>query len=614
MLTLRRIYLYLAFLAGLTASLNGAVQVLTALWAPGPFHSPNALASGLASLLVGVPVMVGHGLWAQRLAQSALSERTAWERAVALHLAWGVSWLVALNAGISLLQRLLWVLANPTSSANALFWKQTLIILGVYFSAGLFFALRNAQETGAAQQAVRRVHLWAWLVIAIALGTQGMFLLTTWWQDPTAPWPTASLHRPLTGVAWILASLWVAGWLVKPWRHWATDPDEQRSILHGTLTLLLALTAAGVLAASLIQWLTWLGRALVGHEPWSRAETWTLRLLVGRLLPWGLVFWLLARRWQRYEAAWEPLRGRLARARAEGLAALAGVGLLAGGAAMLARALGQAIWNGTGANALVSGVAFILTGFPLWYGPWRSLQRDAQGDETLNHAVRTSLGRRGMLYGVLLGSMLALMGALGALTYHLLLLALGGEPWPPAEWWTAVSNAIIAAAVGGIHWRILRHDLSTEETARRRRLAAFPVLLLSDGTAPLLGSIHERLRAYLPDLPVRWHDLKRGLPDPQTPLRAVVLPGALLEGLSESWRLWLQRFTGAKLILPAGGRWMWVGALDEQALADETVERLQSLATGKGPHPTERLRWRQALPALFGLVVWVIGWLIWLEG
>lgn len=602
MQVVRQLYLYAAFLAGLAASVNGVIQTLNALWQPGFSRSADVLAGGLASLLVGFPVMLGHWLWAQRLARKHLEERQTWIRAAALHLAWAIPWLVALYRLLDLTQQALWPYFEKPPY-GVVVWRQGMLTVVVNGLVGAFFAYRNRGETGAAQRALHRLQGWLWTLHALALGSQGLFGISQAWLEQTDyRWPQSIVWA----AAGVLLGVAVAPW----WRRWGQEEEEWRSAIHATLTLLTGLTGLAVVTAGLVEALWATSGAVLGVMTGAEAGRRLGVLLLGRLLPWGAATWWMGRAWRRLEVSWPAPRGRLLRARAEALAGLGGLFLFGLGLAMLWRALMQAWLEGLGAPILARGIGFAGVGLPLWWSRWRVLQRDALTPSEVGDAVRRSLGRRGLLYAALLGSVLTLMGALGALVYHGLLLLLAGETWPAVEWWTALGSGAVALGLGAFHWSWLRQDQAWEAAQQAQRLSAFHVWLLSDGTSPVLGLLQERLRSLVPQLPLHWHDLGRGLPTPDQTVQAVVLVGHTLSTLNEMWRLWLERFTGAKLVLPLGGPWLWVGMDDTspESLLEETVHRLRALALGGSVQGWERLTWRQALPAAFGLLVWFLFW------
>ncbi len=598
----RRLYLYLAFLAGLAASVNGVIEALYALWPPGLTRSADVLAGGLASLLVGFPVMLGHWLWAQRLARAQMEERFSWVRAVALHLAWAVPWLIAFYQLLDLARQALWpYFMTPTMAFTS--WQHGVLTVGVNGLVGAFFAYQNRQETGAAQRALWRLQGWLWTLQAVGLGSQGLYwIFSAWLTLETHFWPR--------GIVWTAAGGLLALILWPWWRRWRQADEERASAIHATLTLLVGLTGLTVVTLSSLDVLRNLFKAMWGLAPWDESLRAIGVLLLGRVLPWAGIAEFMRRAWKNIEAALPQPRGRLLRARAEGVAGLLGLAMTLMGLAMLWRAFWQAVLQGLGVQPWTQGLAFVLVGWPLWWVAWRSLQRDALENSTLGRAVRRSLGRRGLLYAGLLGSILTLMASLGSLVYHFLLLLLAGERWPLVEWLTMGGNGVLALGLGALLWSWLSQDHAWEADLERHQLLGFRVWLLSDGTSPLLGLLQERLRLLLPAMPVHWHDLSRGLPDPDQPVQAVVLLGHTLSALDDAWRLWMERFSGPKLVLPRGGPWVWVGSQEaaSEALLESAVHHLRGLALGDALAAYERLSWRQALPAALGLLVWAMFW------
>lgn len=592
---LRRVYLYgvwLVALAGVSVGLTDALALGLSAWAGRAIWGEGArLAWDLAALAVAAPVAAWHWAWAQRLVRRSPQERAAWSRALALHGARLAAEVAVITAVGALAQ---WGLARLLGDAwapGAGLWPRW-VAQGVVFAAlagGL--ALVQRHEAGRAHQVVGTLHAWMLWWLAWAFLAQGWRHGWRWLLQGTGA-PAAWGVRWLLGVALVLG-LWP--WWQAAWRGRLAAPRW-----HAGATLLTVTTWA-LLAWGMLGWaLEIIGQGVLGE--WT-ARGWGWPDLGEALLNalfWGLLTWGMFQHWQRGPARREEVPALLWAYRAVGVLAAAGGLTWAFGLA----ALWTAAWKGgTWRPWWAHGLALALAGSGLWAWGWRYLSRKGQGQ-----GLRADLGRKGYLY---FGLFVALMVGM-ALAVELLYRFFGGflgEGWPEGVFWAErIGHLALALGLAWWHRARLREDEVLEEQQAGQRLQAWRVILLSDGTAPLLGRLHERLRQLLPEVRVVWHDVRQGLPEAGQQVDAVVLPGNLLFALDETWRLWLQRLQAPQLILPGGGPWVWLGVeADEERLVQEAVAQVQQLAA---PVPaTVRWRWWQWAVAVPLALVWGGLWL-----
>ncbi len=591
---LRRVYLYTVWGVALGAALSGladALQVSLLAWVGQPaVGQALRLARDLASLAVGAPVAAVHWLWAARLARQSPQERAAWTRAVALHGAWGAALLAVFLAGGSLLQHgLARALGEPGGDAAWLRWVARGVVFG--FTAWSLARIQ-AQESGRAQRVVRTLHGWLWwwggwalLALAWRFGWQWV------WEGSGRLSPV--LVRALLGaVVLVLLTPW--------WRRCALSRQGPEAPWCGGATLLTALTWALLAVVGVARGLDEAIRLLLGSGGGTSHDGVTVAEAFLNALFWGGLAWGMTRRWARWPQIWPQIAGRRWQHRAEGAATAVGLGMWLVGLG----GLWMALFRGAAWNIWWSrGVALAVPGSLLWAWGWRRLSYAAQ-----EPTLRSDWGRRGYLYFALFVTLMLGMIRAGDLLKRLFegLLGLG---WPTlADWLEGVGHLALAAGVAWWHWMRLRQDEAYEERVMGQRMQQLTVLLLSDGTAPLLGRVHERLRALLPQARVVWYDVRQGLPEEGTTYQALVLTGGLLAALERPWRLWLERFAGERMVLPTGGPWTWLGAAeDEESLVHEVLARVQALLLSAPGAP--RVRWWQWAVAVPLLVMWATFWL-----
>jgi len=106
----------------------------------------------------------------------------------------------------------------------------------------------------------------------------------------------------------------------------------------------------------------------------------------------------------------------------------------------------------------------------------------------------------------------------------------------------------------------------------------FPVLVLG-GSAPWV----EHLLAYGDfSLTVASPDE----PPPEADFAAMVVDGGLLADLPDSWRTWLWKYGGARLVVPSPEDWLWLSTAVEspRTQARRIRSALHALAEGRKPH------------------------------
>lgn len=597
MSTLRRFYVYAMALIALEVWLWSLERLLAKLARHAP-HTDFALP--LAGFLVGVLVFALHWYWAQSEAKRSPDENRAALRVAALYLALALTWGGAFHAAAGALAKAL-ALAIHQSGIRFMFayssWAALAAALALNALAALYFesVLRRVpmDEVGAQ---IRLVYRYAWLSYALGwLAIGGTMLLKALFDyarlasgatprlvsGVTSTYEAAELRALLKSseIASRLvggATLAVGGLaLLAVWgRRWWKETlrsEERFSDVVVAFLLSWALSGIAVGLVALGAGIRGTLEFLLGASVLSAFNS-ALRYTVSVGVPW-LALWLFAQYALRRALDGRDEDARAAIYRFE-LAVLAFGGLVAltFGVSSLMAYVANAIWRvATSVSVLTGGVAWALLGVLVWGVAWNAMRREIA---TFPEAPR-SLTYRLYLYGITFLAVLGLMVFGTMALYRVLLLLLGVHIHKIAPLAYDLGMVLWSAALVFAHGRLLGDFRHAEAEMLKER---FPVLVLG-GSAPwvehLLADEGFSLTVVSPDEP-----------PPEADFAAVVVDGGLLADLPDSWRLWLGKYGGARLVVPSPEGWLWLSAAVEppRTQARRIRAALRSLAEGRKPH------------------------------
>jgi hypothetical protein len=178
------------------------------------------------------------------------------------------------------------------------------------------------------------------------------------------------------------------------------------------------------------------------------------------------------------------------------------------------------------------------------------------------------------------------MAVLAALLYQVLSAAMAEPPGRPGLEAARLGGVLLSLLLNlAYHWRALLLDRRSLERSLARSHAQYPVLVLAPEEESFSQSIAAALERQAPELPVAIHPVQSGAPDETLSVaRAVILPAALLARPPEALRVWLQSFSGARLVVPTPAPdWLWISGADRSLnfLAERTAELVRRLAEGE---------------------------------
>jgi hypothetical protein len=265
-------------------------------------------------------------------------------------------------------------------------------------------------------------------------------------------------------------------------------------------------------------------------------------------------------------------------------------------------------WTGALRSRLTAALASLIVGLPLWFTTWRKVVIESSKEGEIGDHARRSIVRKVYLYLVLFAGVIGIMGTAGSLIYQLLNKFLGN---PLGDFqrssWILLELLVLFVGLLLYHWATLRADGRLAELSLAARHAEYPVLVLVYEAGEFSEEILKFLKRELPTLPVAVHQIGNGIPDETlSKAKAVILPGDISTSPPEAIRLWLQGFTGTRLILPTETKgWLWTFGSGRSLpnLAHQTAKMVRHLAEGEAlPKIRESSPWTVFLYILAGII------------
>ena len=632
MQTVRRIYLYTITFVSLEVVLWGVIGLARSIVSSGRIGSnASALAGALSLILVGVPVFLLHWGLAQRSALRDMDERTSLVRVIFLYGTLLATLVPVVHSALILLNR--WLLSafhiNPlyallgggqTASDNLIAMLGNALV-----AAYLYSVLRLDWRRAPGKESftdLRRLYRFIWLVYSLAMVAFGIsqvvqFILTDW---QTVGSGSQALLANGLALLIIGAPLWV--FVDRVINRSLADPVEKSSTLRLVVLTLLVFVAAGAALVSASLALSTVLRTLFQSVSGSgfgiKDFSTQIAKPLSALLP-AVAIWLYYGRQLNAEMSGtsgaqrdsaqaetpspaitlpEPNRLALRRVYLYGLS-LFGLVAVSIGLLQLLGFLAYQVYGtiplGTPSlnSQLAQALANLLVGLPLWLRAWQPMQVEAAREDEIGDHARRSILRKGYLFLILFAGVIGIMVSAGALLYQLLRALLGETPQDLLlQSLLQLRLLLVFAILLAYHWRVLRADGRMAERTLARLHAAFPVLILAPDEGNFAEPILQALQRLAPEMPVAVHTYSQGAPDESlSAARAAILPAGLLAHPPEAMRLWLQSYSGARLVVPtATDGWHWVSGSGRSpsSLARQVAQAARYLAEDEAiPTPRE---------------------------
>jgi hypothetical protein len=642
MQAVRRLYIYAVAYVSLITVLWGTIGLTRSIFAGGEIgDSASRLAEALSFILIGVPVFILHWWLAQRSALKDPVERSSRLRAIFLYGVLLTALIPIVQNTLALVSRTLLSAFGENPNGALLGGSQTLsdnliaILLNGVIAAYFYFVLRadwKAVPQGDAFSEVRRLFRYLVMLYGLAMVVFGaqqvlQYILGLWGAIGMGQFVLLA-----NGLALLLVGtpLWIFTW--SQLQRSLIEEAERRSLLR--LVVLYGLTFISVgsvlVSMGIVGYI--LLRFVLGEPMSVESFLGEISTPLSVAITFGVV-WAYYGRLLRSEMEGAPGQGKQPdeeSVRRAGLRrlyyytlAFFGLGAMFIGLQLLLAYIiditlsESAIWGDAMRDNLAAALSTLAVGIPLWVFTWRPVMKEATAEGEAGDHARRSLVRRVYLYLVLFIGVMGVMFSSGGLLFQIIS-ALLGDPSEDllVEVVQLFKVLILFLVFLAYHWQVLRVDNRLAGQTLASRHAQFPVLILAPDEGDFGESMVNALEREMGQLPVALHLYSQGAPDETlSAAKAVIFPAELAAMPSEALRLWLQGFSGERLVVPTMAKgWYWIFGSGRPltSMSRQTARVIRYMAEGEDiPKPRETSPWMVIAYIVAGLIaLQVVGSLI----
>lgn len=615
MFTPRRLYIYAVAAISLHAVSWSLITLLQGLFFTRLETDPAAIAFQLAVIVIGLPVFLGHWLWAQRLAGRDRAEQESVVRQAYLYGMQAAFLAPFIFSTQQIVRRVLALVAEEsagrfTPSLGAgefmLYHILSMVVLALLWF--YFEQVRRADHTAASERGgpatVRRLYVLAFSSVGLFMTALAAQSLLHWVLLQIGTGPTTSI-RPAGELARLIVglSLWLIFWQWAQQLFAGPEEDERRSALRKfyLFTFIYFAALSAVTSATFI--LAGFFRRLLGVSGVSEGD---IRLPISIIVVSAIV-WLYHSYVIRSDIRISGEDSGAAGVRRVYLYLVAGIGLaavvtgLSGDVSVLIRSLEQGTIGSGMSEQLAWFTAILIAGLPVWGIPWREAQNRAAAPGAEGDQDRLSIVRRIYLYFFLFVSTMTVLSTAVFLVFQILATVLGRPAPSLSELGQPIAFSLIAAGLWAYHWVVLRADSQQRRESRAARLEAFKVLVVDAGENGLPKNLVEQLGQEFPDLSFDSLVVSGGeitsaeITSQLSGAKLIIAPWTMTLGGSDvemAISQVMQASTVQKLLLPIRSQgWEWAGVKHWTAndLVVQTVRAVRQILEGQEVKPGRQL-------------------------
>ncbi len=559
MMVVRRWYLFVSATIGLQGFTWSFIWLLYGVFVTsGRLIETTALQ--LATLIVCLPLWLGHWWWAERLAGRDREERVSAIRQLYLYGNLVAFLLPLIGSMIDLLSVSLRLLINrPPADPVAQFWYGTIAscTLGVLFAYHGLVARHDAARGHLVNSGafIRRLYLFVAAGVGLLVYAGGAVGLIQVLGESGV----SSLSRLVDASVGMIVGLGIWGghwWLIQQ-LFVSADEEERESVLRKVYLYLVIVIASLVAVTNATILLAGLFHQALGLPVFGQLIDGLAPVIVATLIALYHGYVLRADAALIPEAPRQAGIRRVAWYLVAAVGQLALVGGLGGLLSVLIRSVASAGIISELREPLAWFSAMLIVGVVVWGWCWRRVQQMATLSGEIGLLERSSLTRRIYLFGFLFVASLTLLIALMYILFRLISIALGqtfaGDL--VADLAQAIAYSLIAGGVLATHSLALRTDTRLREAAERARQVQKRAVIFAE--RELAHQIMKALQQQFPQLKLAIVGQEPDTDRERQLATADVIVGAWRpsDGLSQ-----LARSPASKLLVPlADQNWMWIG-------------------------------------------------------
>jgi hypothetical protein len=627
MSTVRRWYIFLVCAVSLQAVTWAVIALLRGLLLGDSV--PSETAFQIAVIVIGLPLFLGHWLWAQHLAGREVDERESAVRRLYLYGTLAAFLAPFASASFDLIATLLALVTGGRREMAPVELSPTdaivqavaaLIVLGLLWFYHWRVVSEDAQaatETGNSAT-VRRWYILGFGAAGLAATTMAVIAILRWIMLQFGD-EYASLTSLTDSVAQLAVglALWLIFWQWAQRLFSGPSEEERESTLRKFYLYASVFVAVLVAVANATFILTGFFRRALGLSPQGELHD-VLPVVIAMAGVWAYQAYVLRGDAGRVQEV--PRQAGLRRlywylVAAVGLGAfLIGLG---GDVSVLIRSLTERLFGNDLREMLAWCTAALIAGLPVWLWPWRQAQAGALVPGAAGADERRSIVRKLYLYFYLFVATMTVLASLVYIVYRVLSLVLGAADTDNllADLAQAIAFALIAAAVWGYHSLALRGDGQLNQREQAQRLAELRLAVV-DGEEGRLGcALLEELRRELPGLGLTPVGLTPSASQAMGQSDSAPLSQQLAEAnvIAGPWNILVTAEVTAavlasparKLLIPVhieGWEWAGMERCDAEDLVRQTVHAVKQIVAGEDVKPLRPL----GAGAIVGIIVGIL--------
>ncbi len=577
MRTIRRVYFYLIAFISVETLVWGITNLLRSITHQNfAGDQTNILSSGLAQIIVSIPILLFHWLTVQKDANNSEEDKSSVIRAIFLYGVLLSTLIPVVQNFMALLNRLLnqssridlgraLIGGNQTAGDNLIAIVVNLI-MAVYF----FRILRKDWLTSSDQSNLtnlQRLYRYLWTIYSLSLTVIGVQMVLKFILTQSATIGFSDIGQFTNAVTVLSAGvpLWFFWW--SKIQSSIIVVSERQSILRIVVMYLITLGSAVVFAVFTGIILFWLLRPILGEFYYFSVLMRELQLPISMAVPFGVLWWYYGSIFNKdIEAEVDEFRRaalhRLYRYFLSFAGLSAAVYGIAGLAAYIINLLGQfdMTWADTH-QTLAINLAVLIVGVTLWLLHWLPVNRESYIINDTAGFARRSLIRKIYLYLVVFLMVVGTMASAGYMIYIILQGLFGNKSDHLLV--DSLQNfrlVLIFTAFLVYHIQCLRRDNKNQSNDLQDKYSSFSISALVEPDSSLGMQLKTAFERHAVGIPLTFIQTKEK-PETWKNANVVIVESSTIQAGEDNLSQILLQFSGKILVIPSESeKWIWINS------------------------------------------------------
>jgi hypothetical protein len=577
MRTIRRVYFYIIAFISVETLVWGITNLLRSITHQNfAGDQTNILSSGLAQIIVSIPILLFHWLTVQKDANNSEEEKSSVIRAIFLYGVLLSTLIPVVQNFMALLNRLLnqgsrielgraLIGGNQTAGDNLIAIVVNLIMAVYFFRILRNDWLTNPDHTNLTN--LQRLYRYLWTIYSLSLTVIGVQMVVKFILSQSATIGFSDIGQFTNAVTVLSAGvpLWFFWW--SKIQSSIIVVSERQSILRIVVMYLITLGSAVVFAVFTGIILFWLLRPILGEFYYFSVLMRELQLPISMAVPFGVLWWYYGSIFNKdIKAEVDDFRRAALRRLYRYILSFAGLSAvvygIAGLAAYIINLLGQfdMTWTDTH-QTLAINLAVLIVGATLWLSHWLPVNKESYKINDTAGFARRSLSRKIYLYLVVFLMVVGTMASAGYMIYIILQGLFGNKSDHLLI--DSVQNlrlVIIFAAFLGYHIQCLRRDNKNQQHDLLDKYASFSISALVEPDSSLGLQLKIAFERHAAGIALTFIRSGEKVENWQNAKVLILESSSILDG-GDKFTQVVKRFTGKILVIPSeNDQLIWINS------------------------------------------------------